>query len=89
MRQTQLRNNAEHLGIRKIDIGNQGGIIEFADDTKINPEIIIGLIQKAPNYYKLDGPNRLRLSQSLEDTQSRLKLVESLLEEFAEQSQAA
>lgn len=88
LRQTSLRNHAEQLGIRKVDVGNQGGAIEFADNTKINPEVIIGLIQKAPNHYKLDGPNRLRISQSLEDTQSRLKLIESLLDEFSEQSEA-
>lgn len=88
LRQTSLRNHAEQLGIRKVDVGNQGGVIEFADNTKINPEVIIGLIQKAPNHYKLDGPNRLRISQSLEDTQSRLKLIESLLDEFSEQSEA-
>jgi transcription-repair coupling factor (superfamily II helicase) len=88
LRQTSLRNHAEQLGIRKVDVGNQGGVIEFADNTKINPEVIIGLIQKAPHHYKLDGPNRLRISQSLEDTQSRLKLIESLLNEFSEQSEA-
>ncbi|WP_300318873.1 transcription-repair coupling factor [Idiomarina sp.] len=88
LRQTSLRNHAEQLGIRKVDVGNQGGVIEFADNTKINPEVIIGLIQKAPNHYKLDGPNRLRISQPLEDTQSRLKLIESLLDEFSEQSEA-
>ena len=88
LRQTSLRNHAEQLGIRKVDVGNQGGVIEFADNTKINPKVIIGLIQKAPNHYKLDGPNRLRISQPLEDTQSRLKLIESLLDEFSEQSEA-
>lgn len=88
LRQTSLRNHAEQLGIRKVDVGNQGGVLEFADNTKVSPEVIIGLIQKAPSYYKLDGPNRLRISQPLEDTQSRLKLIESLLNEFSEQSEA-
>lgn len=85
IRQTALRNQAERLGIRKIDMGNQGGVLEFADDTKVKPEAIIRLMQTAPSHYKLDGPNRLRISQSLEDTQSRLKLIESLLTDFSQE----
>ncbi|MGM0524642.1 MAG: transcription-repair coupling factor [Pseudomonadota bacterium] len=85
IRQTSVRNHAELLGIRKIEMGNQGGVIEFTDNTKVKPEIIIGLMQQAPNNYKLDGPNRLRISQSIEDTQSRLKLVESLLNDFSQE----
>ena len=66
-------------------MGNQGGVLEFADDTKVKPEAIIRLMQTAPSHYKLDGPNRLRISQSLEDTQSRLKLIESLLTDFSQE----
>lgn len=85
IRQTRLRNQAELLGIRKIDMGNQGGVLEFNDQTQVKPETIIGLMQQAPQHYKLDGPNRLRISQPLEDTQSRLKLVESLLSDFSQE----
>ncbi|EKE82956.1 transcription-repair coupling factor [Idiomarina xiamenensis] len=79
---TRIRNQAQALGIRKIDMGRQGGAIEFADKTSIEPQHIIALIQQAPNRYKLDGPNRLRLSMAVEDTQARLKLIQSLLAEF-------
>lgn len=85
IRQTSLRNRAELLGIRKIDMGNQGGMIEFGNETKVKPESIIGLIQQAPKHYKLDGPSRLRISQPLEDTQARLELIESLLTEFSQE----
>ncbi|WP_404399453.1 transcription-repair coupling factor [Idiomarina seosinensis] len=85
IRQTSLRNRAELLGIRKIDMGNQGGMIEFGNETKVKPESIIGLIQQAPKHYKLDGPSRLRISQPLEDTQTRLELIESLLTEFSQE----
>ncbi|RUO77807.1 transcription-repair coupling factor [Idiomarina seosinensis] len=85
IRQTSVRNHAELLGIRKIEMGNQGGVIEFSDNTKVKPEVIIGLMQQAPNNYKLDGPNRLRISQPIEDTQSRLKLIESLLNDFSQE----
>lgn len=81
---TELRNRAEQLGIRKIDGGPQGITIEFGEKTKVSPVYLIQLIQSAPNQYKLEGPNRLRILTKINDTQGRLKLVESLIEEFAE-----
>lgn len=87
--QTQLRNLAAKLGIRKIDGGPQGVTLEFGEKTTVEPQQIIALIQQAPREYRLDGPNRLRVSRQLEDTQVRLKLVESLLETFAQTSAAA
>ncbi|WP_417658906.1 transcription-repair coupling factor [Pseudidiomarina sp.] len=83
VRVTELRNRAGTLGIRKIDGGPQSINIEFADDTRVSPHILIGLIQSQPDEYRLDGPNRLRILRKIEDTQGRLKLVESLLDEFA------
>ncbi|WP_417664668.1 transcription-repair coupling factor [Pseudidiomarina donghaiensis] len=83
IRVTELRNRAGKLGIRKIDGGPLGINFEFADDTRVSPQLLIGLIQSQPNLYRLEGPNRLRYLGKIEDTQSRLKLVESLLEEFA------
>ena len=81
--QTRIRNHAEALGIRKIDMGNQGGTIEFNETPKVKPETIIGLVQKCPQNYRLEGPTKLKVTQSIEDTQSRLKLIQSLLEELA------
>ncbi|RUO72583.1 transcription-repair coupling factor [Pseudidiomarina sediminum] len=83
---TALRNRAGQLGIRKIDGGPQGISLEFADDTKVNPGYLIELIQSAPQSYKLEGPTRLRILAKIDDTQGRLKLVESLLDDFAEQA---
>ena len=83
IRVTELRNRAGKLGIRKIDGGPQGVNFEFADDTRVSPQLLIGLIQQQPNLYRLEGPNRLRYLGKIDDTQSRLKLVESLLEDFA------
>ncbi len=83
IRVTEIRNRAGQLGIKKIDGSAQGMSFEFADDTKVSPVLLIGLIQDHPQQYRLDGPNRLRILMKIEDTQARLKLVESLLDEFA------
>ncbi|CAB0150263.1 Transcription-repair-coupling factor [Pseudidiomarina piscicola] len=87
IRITQLRNHAGRLGIQKIDGGPQGISLEFAADTKVSADYLIELIQTAPQDYKLEGPARLRILGKIEDTQARLKLVESLLDDFAEHLQ--
>ncbi|MGQ4275647.1 transcription-repair coupling factor [Pseudidiomarina sp. E22-M8] len=87
MRITELRNRAGKLGIRKIDGGPQGISIEFAQDTQIRPDFLIELIQNSPQDYRLEGPARLRILVKIEDTQARLKLIESLLDDFAENMQ--
>ena len=56
---------------------------ELTLKTKIQPEYLIQLIQQAPQDYRIDGPMRLRVLRKIDDTQERLKLVESLLEEFS------
>ncbi|WP_417656797.1 transcription-repair coupling factor [Pseudidiomarina aestuarii] len=83
VRVTELRNRAGQLGIRKIDGGPQGITFEFGADTKVSVELLIQLIQEHPQYYRLEGANRLRILEKIEDTQARLKLVESLLEAFS------
>lgn len=86
VRITELRNRAGQLGIRKIDGGPQGISLEFAENTKINPSYLIELIQTFPQDYKLEGPTRLRILAKISDTQERMKLVESVVNELAEKS---
>lgn len=84
VRVTAIRNQADQLGIRKIDGSAQGLSIEFSNETKVSASYLIQLIQQQPNEYQLDGPNRLRILRKIEDTQGRLKLVEFLLTEFSQ-----
>lgn len=83
IRVAEIRQRAQQLGIRKVDGGPQGINFEFSKETKIPPEYLIQLIQQAPQDYRIDGPMRLRVLRKIDDTQERLKLVESLLEEFS------
>ncbi|SDB11179.1 transcription-repair coupling factor [Pseudidiomarina indica] len=82
IRVAEIRQQAQQLGIRKIDGGPQGITIEFAENNAVSPAYLIQLIQQAPQEYRIDGPMRLRVLRKIDDTQERLKLVESLLEEF-------
>ncbi len=80
---SNLKQLARTLGIRKIDMGLKGGRIFFLPDANIDPGRIIHLIQSDPSSYKLDGQDKLRISQELPDAESRLQILEYLFNEIA------
>ena len=70
---------AKNLGIYKIEAGAKGGRIEFSPHPKINPNQVMYLIQQKPTEYRLDGPNRLKFTLDLSNTEKRIELVRELL----------
>lgn len=78
----ELKLKAQKLGIRKIDANVKGGYFEFEEKPNIDPAIIIGLIQKQADIYKLDGPKRLRFVLEQETADLRFKNITSLLEKL-------
>lgn len=79
-RLTALRLQAQKLGIRKVDIGENGGIIEFENIPTIDPGFIFTLIQEKPHLYKLAGPNAFRISDDLSESENRLREIEKLID---------
>ena len=79
---TELKQQAQALGIRKIDASSVGGRIEFEDKPNVDPMTLINLIQKQPRIYKLDGPNRLRFSWEVGDPKERIAQAFELLAKF-------
>ena len=79
---TALKLLAEPLGIRKIEVGGNGGRILFKPKPDIDPMQIILLIQQQPNIYKLDGPDKLRFTQPFPTPESKLDFVIGLLEKL-------
>ncbi|MDH5258270.1 MAG: transcription-repair coupling factor, partial [Gammaproteobacteria bacterium] len=84
IRVTELKLMANPLGIEKIDMYAKGGRITFNEQPNINPMKIIGLIQKQPAIYKLDGQTKLRIIKNLETPEERFETIESLLKSFSE-----
>lgn len=80
VRLTLLKLQAERLGIKKIDAGPQGGRIEFAAETPVDPLTLIKLIQSAPNRYKFEGATLFRFSVPMERAEERFNTLEALLE---------
>ena len=79
----KLRLKAQKIGISRIEASAVGGSIEFSDSTKVNPMSIIGLIQKQPSVYKMDGANKLKFKRSSEDSKARFILITSLLDDLS------
>jgi transcription-repair coupling factor (superfamily II helicase) len=78
----QLKLQASHIGIKKIEANPKGGYFEFSQHTKVNPSFIIGLIQSAPQVYKMDGANKLRFAISEANARERLKMVTAMIADF-------
>ncbi|MBB1267873.1 transcription-repair coupling factor [Shewanella sp. SR44-3] len=80
------KHQATKLGATKIEMHAKGGSIEFGDSHKIDPMFIIGLLQKQPNIYRMEGPNKLRFAIPAESSKQRLELMATLLEQLAQHS---
>ncbi|WP_145581850.1 transcription-repair coupling factor [Yersinia vastinensis] len=80
----QLRQQAQSLGIKRIEGNERGGFIEFGDKNKVDPVYLIGLLQRQPQIYRLEGPTKLKFMQDLSDRTQRLKFISELLAAFAQ-----
>ena len=81
---TEIKLLANKLGIRKIEVGPSNGRILFTSQPKINPEKIIELVQKQPDRYKLDGPDKLQFAGNFEALDKKADFVDQLLESLQE-----
>ncbi|HIF51791.1 MAG TPA: transcription-repair coupling factor [Thiotrichaceae bacterium] len=79
---SKLKQKARPLGIRKIDLGLNGGRIFFQEKASIDPMGIIQLIQSDPVSYRLDGQDKLRINMDLPDIESRLNVLKYLFNEI-------
>lgn len=68
----ELKQRATTLGIRKLDLGEKGGRVQFVEKPNVDPMAIIRLIQGQPKLYRMEGPDKLRMTLELPDAQSRL-----------------
>ncbi len=80
---SRFRLLAKPLGLKRIEIGDRGGFIDFSQETCINPMFIVNLIQTQPRLYRMDGPTRLRFNLPSDDVKTRFSLVEQILTSFS------
>ncbi len=84
----RLRQLAQKMGIRKIEAHDKGGVIEFADKNHVDPVWLIGLLQKSPQHFRLDGPTRLKFFQDLNERKTRMEWVTQFMTQVQENAVA-
>ncbi|MDQ8583514.1 transcription-repair coupling factor, partial [Klebsiella aerogenes] len=84
----RLRQQAQKLGIRKLECNEKGGVIEFNEKNNVNPVWLIGLLQKQPQHYRLDGPTRLKFFQELDERKTRMEWVNQFMRQLEENATA-
>ncbi|MFJ5391017.1 transcription-repair coupling factor [Pectobacterium sp. CHL-2024] len=84
-----LRQQAQALGIRRIEGNEKGGFIEFSEQNRVDPSHLVGLLQRDPGTYRLDGPTRLKFMKDLSDRPQRIEFIGSLLGNMAQHTLAA
>ncbi|WP_332102846.1 transcription-repair coupling factor [Kineobactrum salinum] len=79
----RLRLKAEALGISGLEVGPEGGSIDFRVSTRVNPLSLVKLVQSDPKGYQLAGATRLRFKRELESPDERQQFADQLLDIFA------
>ena len=79
----ELRQQAEAIGLTRLELGPEGGRLEFAKDTRVEPGAVIKLIQRDPETYKLTAEQRLRVYLEQQDAKERYEHAGELLRRLA------
>ena len=89
IRQTELRLQAEALGIVKVDAGKEWARLEFGSSTPVDPLILVKKVQSAPDQYRLEGANSFRFRLKDASTNGKLDGISSMLGELAPDKKVA
>ncbi|GGE58853.1 transcription-repair-coupling factor [Streptosporangium jomthongense] len=89
IRQTELRLQAEALGIVKVDAGKEWARLEFGNSTQVDPLVLVKKMQSAPDTYRLEGANSFRFRLKDTSTSGKLDGISTLLGELVPEKSAA
>ncbi|MEX1994631.1 MAG: transcription-repair coupling factor [Steroidobacteraceae bacterium] len=78
----RLRQRAQAIGIRRLELGATAGVVEFSQTHQVDPARVIRLVQRKDSRYRLDGPQRLRIRLEAGDAVSRFAAADGLLDEL-------
>jgi transcription-repair coupling factor (superfamily II helicase) len=79
LRIARLKLVARALGIRRLDMGPQGGYVLFEETNNVDATAVVRMIQKSPGQYRLEGALKLRMSHALGTEEARFKFAAELL----------
>ena len=84
----QLRLDARVLGVRRLELGPEGGSVTFETSNRADPGAVLQLIQKQPREYRLDGPLKLRIQRDLDTPAERFTFARELLQRLQQAHRA-
>jgi transcription-repair coupling factor (superfamily II helicase) len=80
---TELKLRATPLGIRKLELGANGGRVIFTPKPSIDPMTVIRMIQTLPKVYALDGQDKLRIKLQLDGASERIRSAQEIITALA------
>ena len=86
LRIARLRIDARRLGIRRLDLGAQGGSLTFEAENSVDASAVLKLVQRESREYRLEGPLKLRVSRALPKEAERFAFATVLLKRLAAKS---
>ena len=76
----EVKLRCSSLGIPKLDLGENGGTIEFSNQTSIDPQKMITLVQTQKRVFELSGPNSLKISYDPKEFEGRVGFANAMLD---------
>ena len=80
---TEMRQRLEQLGIARLDAGANGGKIQFATHTRIEPIKIVEMVQNHPDVFRLQSATELRFNVDMFSAEDRLSVVSNILDQLS------
>jgi transcription-repair coupling factor (superfamily II helicase) len=85
----KLKLAARAIGIRRMDLGAGGGTITFEERNSLDPMIVVKMIQKSPQVYRLEGSLKLRIARHMPAEEARFEFAGDLMKRLAGKAPAA
>ncbi len=80
---SEIKQQANHLGLKKIEFSQAGGRIVFSDHPKINTEELIHLVQTQAQYYQLKGVEQLNIIKRFTNLEEKVTFIKQLLKQLS------
>jgi len=84
LRIARLKLGARALGVRRLDLGPQGGTVLFEERSGVEPATLVRMIHKGGREFRLEGPLKLRVSRQLPAESARFEFAAELLRRLGE-----
>jgi transcription-repair coupling factor (superfamily II helicase) len=82
----KLKLTARALGVRRLDLGPQGGTVLFEERAAVEPATLVRMIRRDARQFRLEGPLKLRVSRQLPAEAARFEYAAELLRRLGEGS---